>query len=744
MLDSDHQAMVREKMGEKGSTKAKGKRAASEDKKSSKGSKKAKTKEEIIDLDEDDDVPLIQQKTNEEVPTGKKKNQKEAPIKKKRTKDDVAVEDDDVPLSKMKKEKAKSSELDKDEKAIKAHSDKLFAIRTALKDVPRNLLKEILDHNDVDSRGGEVVLQSRCADVMLHGVPGDCPKCQGRLKYEDGMYKCTNWTEDGFAKCQFSDIIGERKAFKMPKDMGHDYLDNFKFVKVAIPRALIREHEAVRESVQEREKQRLMQAEKELASVSKKRAMKEEEVSDPRTCLKDMVFMLHSTKNYRIDFDEWSKKIKSAGGERLNLPEFNNDHSYRERSEVHDQVCYSRFDNQRCTYGRRKCNQGGCELSAAVKRKLPVVKLEFVEASIASGKRLSEQPYLLSGEATEDPEKKRSSQSKTVKIMVKGKGAVDVESGLGDDSHILEVKDNVYSATLNRTDISQGLNSYYVLQIIESDDFKTTHLFRKWGRIGVESKGSKLEKFSKDVCVREFEKLFYEKTGNHWQDRTPDRFVQQPGRFAIMEIGITVADEHEAKLQKDTTSKLPPTVSNLIQLIFDIDMMRKSMLEMEIDLDKMPLGALSRKQIQRGYTVLTEIQNVLDDPNLDDFDRNQKILSCTNQFYTIVPQNFGLGGMTAVHRIDSHEKLKEKLELVESLLEMEIAVSLQKEGDGDDSPIDANYKRLKTEIKPISQDDERWRMVNQYLKNTHAATHSKFTTELMDLFEIEREGEKER
>jgi len=32
-------------------------------------------------------------------------------------------------------------------------------------------------------------------------------------------------------------------------------------------------------------------------------------------------------------------------------------------------------------------------------------------------------------------------------------------------------------------------------------------------------------------------------------------------------------------------------------------MMKKTMMEMEIDLDKMPLGALSRAQIEKGYKV---------------------------------------------------------------------------------------------------------------------------------------------
>jgi hypothetical protein len=39
----------------------------------------------------------------------------------------------------------------------------------------------------------------------------------------------------------------------------------------------------------------------------------------------------------------------------------------------------------------------------------------------------------------------------------------------------------------------------------------------------------------------------------------------------------------------------------LIELLFDTNIMRSEMMEMQIDLDKMPLGALSRKQIESAY-----------------------------------------------------------------------------------------------------------------------------------------------
>lgn len=43
-----------------------------------------------------------------------------------------------------------------------------------------------------------------------------------------------------------------------------------------------------------------------------------------------------------------------------------------------------------------------------------------------------------------------------------------------------------------------------------------------------------------------------------------------------------------------TKSKLPKPVQNLIKMIFDVESMKKAMVEYEIDLQKMPLGKLSK------------------------------------------------------------------------------------------------------------------------------------------------------
>jgi poly [ADP-ribose] polymerase len=57
-----------------------------------------------------------------------------------------------------------------------------------------------------------------------------------------------------------------------------------------------------------------------------------------------------------------------------------------------------------------------------------------------------------------------------VKLQLKGGVAVDPDSKLGDVAHVYKKKDDIYNAVLSMTDIQSGKNSYYKLQVLESDD----------------------------------------------------------------------------------------------------------------------------------------------------------------------------------------------------------------------------------------------------------------------------------
>jgi len=52
------------------------------------------------------------------------------------------------------------------------------------------------------------------------------------------------------------------------------------------------------------------------------------------------------------------------------------------------------------------------------------------------------------------------------------------------------------------------------------------------------------------------------------------------------------------------------------------------MQEMEIDLDKMPLGALSKSQIEKGFLALSDVSAVLtDDTDMDEKMKKQVLVS---------------------------------------------------------------------------------------------------------------------
>jgi len=76
--------------------------------------------------------------------------------------------------------------------------------------------------------------------------------------------------------------------------------------------------------------------------------------------------------------------------------------------------------------------------------------------------------------------------------------------------------------------------------------------------------------------------LYEDKTGNDWEDR--EHFVKVPNKFSPLDIDYGADDETTLKLDDSAGSRsgLPDAVQKLIRLIFDIESMKKAMLEFEV------------------------------------------------------------------------------------------------------------------------------------------------------------------
>lgn len=54
----------------------------------------------------------------------------------------------------------------------------------------------------------------------------------------------------------------------------------------------------------------------------------------------------------------------------------------------------------------------------------------------------------------------------------------------------------------------------------------------------------------------------------------------------------------------------------------------------------MPLGKLSRKQLQNAYATLNELNSIID--SSDEKVKQGKFIETTNKFYTLIPHDFGI------------------------------------------------------------------------------------------------------
>ena len=71
-------------------------------------------------------------------------------------------------------------------------------------------------------------------------------------------------------------------------------------------------------------------------------------------------------------------------------------------------------------------------------------------------------------------------------------------------------------------------------------------------------------------------------------------------------------------------------------------------------------------------------------------------MDATNRFYTLIPHDFGMG---KIKLLDTAEAIKNKTEMLDNLLEIEVAYSLLQGGDDSEDPIDGHYKKLKCKLE---------------------------------------------
>uniref|UniRef100_A0AAG5CYC8 Poly [ADP-ribose] polymerase n=2 Tax=Anopheles atroparvus TaxID=41427 RepID=A0AAG5CYC8_ANOAO len=632
-----------------------------------------------------------------------------------------AIKAEDVPVKKIKEENKDEVDKAEDDQLIKAIAEQqkaFYKIRDKLKSlgVKKSELIEILEfNNQVVPEGNDAVLDRVC-DIILFGALNRCKKCgNGQYVLQKSAYVCdgdlTEWV-----KCLNPEKAPPRTKTKIPSDLKKEY-SFFKSYKSVVNDRAIRYVPPSAATV--------------LKSVKKEESLPSEpKVKREKPPLYDLEFVIIGKTP--TPKDQLKLKIQKMGGKVVT------------KIASHTAAIISTPE---------EVGKLGSRMLEAKEMQIQVVPEEFIECAQA-GNALS---FITSQSIcdwgsdpqtripTEEESKSRSSKSiyerkvpSTVKLQLKSGLVVDPDSRLAHEAHVFKENGVIYNCVLNKVDIQQDKNSFYKMQVLEADKKNKYWLFRAWGRIGTTIGGTKVE-IHKTVydAMQAFEDLFEEKTGNEWE-RHDSKYAKCPGMFYPIEIDYS--EKKTKRLAEDSKikSKLVPAVQDLVRMLFDVDAMNRVMLEFELDMEKMPLGKLSQRQLSKAMKVLSEISDLISSGGT-----NAQFIDASNRFYSFIPHNFGV---SAPKVIDTVEQVKEKQTMLESLLEIEFAYSLLN-ADGDENgknTLDVHYEQLKTQIEPLERKSEEFTLLEQYVRNTHAETHTSYKLVVEDIFRIKRKGEDRR
>ena len=310
-----------------------------------------------------------------------------------------------------------------------------------------------------------------------------------------------------------------------------------------------------------------------------------------------------------------------------------------------------------------------------------------------------------------------------------------------------------YDCMLNQTNIGANNNKFYVIQLLEKGG--KYYAWTRWGRVGEDGQNALLGPSDFGKALKDFSAKFKDKRKNAWDDRK--NFKPVAGRYSLIEVDHSAdageaaeieeklkgIDADAAKVQKATAKKyapcsLEPRIEKFMSLIFDEDMFKGAMASFDIDVKKMPLGQLSKTQVEKGYDVLEELAKAIKGKN------NKKVEEVTSRFYTVIPHAFG---RRTPPLIDTQELLDKKVEMLNVLNDIEIAVSMQKADTKQKTakliphPADENYEKLNASLEVVDPKSKEYQILETYLENTARAGRK---PKLLDIFRLDRKGEAAR
>ncbi|XP_074658150.1 poly [ADP-ribose] polymerase tankyrase-like [Tubulanus polymorphus] len=313
-----------------------------------------------------------------------------------------------------------------------------------------------------------------------------------------------------------------------------------------------------------------------------------------------------------------------------------------------------------------------------------------------------------------------------------------------------------FDTVLVKVDVQQhfGLYVFYKMQVIHQLGKDMYILMTRWGKIGDPVGQYQQTPFpAKEPAIKEFHKVFKEKTGNDWNN--VKSFTNHPKKYRLIAREDQVPGQKVSKvklsLQSDVKSTLPDHIQEIFKELTNINMLSKALESFDIDEDYMPFGKIKKEALLKAREILEHIKPLQEKIAHHHRQETQKltreechqiyeeIAKLSNDYYHLVPTNNY--EYTTVRPLTNDSLIRDQVRKITNLLELEQAGKMllaaqyrQKEMN----PLDYIYQCMGCTIQLMSEDDPKSQYILKYIHSSMPASN------VEAIYKVSRQGESER
>lgn len=163
-------------------------------------------------------------------------------------------------------------------------------------------------------------------------------------------------------------------------------------------------------------------------------------------------------------------------------------------------------------------------------------------------------------------------------------------------------------------------------------------------------------------------------------------------------------------------------VYDLVENIFNENLLYQTLLNYQINTEKIKISHLCQKNLEKTLELLKKIESALDEKDLTE--------NC-EKFYELLP-------FVNEEELNSKEKITELTFIINNLNLIRKMCFIVYENRKEHNPMNNFYNELNSNILPLKKNSNEWNIILEYLKDSNANKNIKFIVE--DILEVKRKG----